>query len=97
MAHRNHLNTAPAAALQDPNITRPSLPFRWLTAVVTCLLVLLLVETNRAAGASHALPWAMALIAGAGVFVFSHLLLALLVVAIPPGLAILGIIGLTRL
>lgn len=68
--------------------------FRVLMAVATCLLALLGAATMQNAPVSGPLAWGEVLLAGGCVFVLADYLLALLVVAIPPGLFVLALVGL---
>jgi hypothetical protein len=69
------------------------MPFRVLLVVATCLLVALGSTSMQNDLVSGPFAWSAALLAGACVFVLADYLLALLVVAIPPGLFVLALIG----
>jgi hypothetical protein len=81
-------------SVQQPDETRTSIIFRVVVAVASCLFVLLGPAPIQSAATAHPLAWAAGLLAGACVFVLADLLLAILVVAIPPGLFILSLAAL---
>jgi hypothetical protein len=79
---------------RQPDHTRTSLVFRVLVALAACVLVMLGFAWMQTGGADSSLTWGAALLAGGCVFVLADILLAFLVVAIPPGLFILWLAGL---
>lgn len=97
LEHHQDMTPTLAGTTRHPENVRTSLPFRLTTAVVTGLLALLGASALDSIEAGSMAAWGMALLAGGCVFVFSDLLLPLLVVAIPPGLFILTLVGLTGL
>lgn len=68
--------------------------FRVLAAAVTCLLVVLCFASMQNGATSSTMTWGAALLLGGCVFVLADILLAFLVVAVPPGLFVLALIGL---
>jgi hypothetical protein len=83
-----------APSTRQPDDTRTSMPFRVLAAVATCLLVVLGFASMQSGAATSVLTWGVALLASGCVFVLADILLAFLVVGIPPGLFILWLTGL---
>jgi uncharacterized membrane protein YdjX (TVP38/TMEM64 family) len=88
------MNISQATSTRQPDATRTSMSFRVLAAVATCLLVVVGLASMQPGAASSPLTWGAALLAGGVVFVLADVLLAFLVVAIPPGLFILSLAGL---
>lgn len=97
MEHQNNITSASAGTTGQPKPARTSLAFRLTCAVAVGLLVLFVsLEANIQAGVGTGttFAWTMTSLASAAVFVFADFLLPLLVVAIPPGLLVLAVIGL---
>lgn len=94
LEHQNDGKLAATEMTGHSRPTRASLAFRLSSALVVGLLVLLVADLQGGMAAGTALTWSMASLAGAAVFVFSDILLPLLIVATPPGLLILAVIGL---
>lgn len=78
----------------QPGPTRTSLAFRLTWSVAIGLLILLCSAIQDGNGTGAASTWTMASLASACTFMFADFLLPMLVVAIPPGLLILAVIGL---
>jgi hypothetical protein len=80
-------------SVQQPDEARTSIVFRVAVAVASCLFVAL-GSVSMGSIATVPLTWVAGLLAGACVFVLADLLLACLVVAIPPGLFMLSLAAL---
>jgi hypothetical protein len=94
LEHAKTMKTPPLSSARQPDDTRTSMAFRLLAAAVTCLLVVLCFASMQHGAASSTMTWGAALLLGGCVFVLADMLLAFLVVAIPPGLFILSLVGL---
>jgi RsiW-degrading membrane proteinase PrsW (M82 family) len=94
LEYEKTMNTSPLSSARQPDDTRASMAFRVLVAVVTCLLVVLGLISIQNGAAAEPLAWAAGLLVGGCVFVLADILLAFLVVAIPPGLFVLSLAGL---
>jgi hypothetical protein len=70
-----------------------STAFRVWAAVLAAASVLLAFQLLHPVGLARPLPWACAMLAGSFVFVFADILVALFVVALPPGLLIATLAG----
>jgi hypothetical protein len=89
-------NSRPAIHAIQAMITsspRSSTAFRTWAAVLAAASVLLAFHLLHPAGLCRPLPWACAMLAGSFVFVFADILVALFVVALPPGLLIATLAG----
>jgi hypothetical protein len=95
LEHQNNIKSASVGTADQPGPTRTSLAFRLTCSLVIGLLVLLWAAIQDGRGTGTASTWAMASLASTGVLVFADFLLPLLVVAIPPGMLVLAIIGMT--
>jgi hypothetical protein len=83
----------PSSARQRDD-TRASMAFRVMVSIATCLLVVLGSTTMQNAPVCGPLAWGAVLLAGGCAFVLADHLLAFLVVALPPGLFVLALVGL---
>jgi hypothetical protein len=90
----NAMKISLSPSVQQPDETRTSIVFRVAVAVASCLFVALGSVSMGSIATVAPLSWVAGLLAGACVFVFADLLLACLVVAIPPGLFILSLAAL---
>jgi hypothetical protein len=88
------MKTSQAPTTRQPDDTRASIAFRVVAAVATCLLVVLGSASMHGGAAADSLTWFTGLLAGGCVFVLADILLAVLVVGIPPGLFVLALVGL---
>jgi hypothetical protein len=88
------MNISPLSLAALPDDTRTSIAFRVLIAIATCLLVVVGFGSMQNGAAAHPLSWGAGLLVGGCVFVLADILLALLVVAIPPGLFVLALVAL---
>ena len=96
MKHYINLTSAAAAPTQTPRATHTSFAFRLSAALATALLVLAAASALLGLDATGAPAWGLAMLSGAGLFFLSDLLLPVLVVAIPPGMFVLALVGLLR-
>jgi hypothetical protein len=94
LEYESTMNISQPPPARHPDHARTSLAFRVLVTVVTCPLVVLGLASLQDGSATNPLTWAAALLAGGCVFVLADVLLAFLVVGIPPGLFVLSLIGL---
>jgi hypothetical protein len=83
----------PPSARQTDD-TRTSMAFRVLIAVATCLPIVVGFTSAQNRDAANPLLWSAALLVGGCVFVLADILLAFLVVCIPPGLFVLALVAL---
>jgi hypothetical protein len=88
------MKTSPLSPAALPDDTRTSIAFRVLTAVATCPLVVLGFASVQSGAAANPLIWGAALLASGCVFALTDILLAFLVVGIPPGLFVLALLAL---
>jgi hypothetical protein len=90
------MKISPLSPAAPPDDTRTSIAFRVLIAVATCLLVVLGFASMQKGAAAHPLTLGAALLASGCVFVLADVLLACLIVAIPPGLFVLAFVALLK-
>ena len=96
MKHHIELSSATAATTQALQSARTSFAFRLSVAIAGAFLVLVATTTLLGLDITEAPAWGLALLSGAGLFFLSDLLLPVLVVAIPPGMFVLALVGLLR-
>jgi hypothetical protein len=88
------MNISQPPPARQSDHTRTSLVLRVLIALAACLLFMLGFASMKNGTAADPVTWAGGLLAGASVFFLADILLAFLVVAIPPGLFILSLVAL---
>lgn len=94
LEHQNDGNLAATGTTGYSQPTRTSLAFRLTCSVTLGLLILLWSGIHGGELTSVTSTWAVATAVCGGVFIFSDQILPVLVIAIPPGLLILAIVGL---
>jgi hypothetical protein len=96
LKHHIELPSAAARTTQAPRSARTSFAFRLSASLATALLILAATTSLLDLDITEAPAWGLALLSGAGLFFLSDLLLPVLVVAIPPGMFVLALVGLLR-
>jgi hypothetical protein len=88
------LSGAPSTGNASRDSTNTSRPFRISVSVLTLALVLLAFQSAGQAASAGWIAWSCAFCSAACVYAFAGPLLALLIVALPPGLLIAAMAGL---